>query len=359
MKINFTGQLDALPNKNPQNGVTYSGYVRLADLVSAHKIYGRDLYEVNVRGQLASTYSQIIKNKTCKGILKTLEEIHEGKLDPISFYNANQGCLIICESINMSGDTYNIEIKHPYQGIGNGQQTINTSSFFSNKTDINPNIFVQVKVMVGYNHNDSHVACVRNNTSSRITEKNVISNDWTTLAKQLEAVGITLVYKTDAVKPKKSKGRIINLHEKNYYNTLNSYFNGTPWITGNEVIEGFNVQSVTVNELLKIDNFKIELVEWFNKNIENYDTTLFDYKRVGYIQNLIVTAFAKYYDNSLSLSEFVKLCFDKSIYPAMVREGKRVEHGYFLNRTNIENLLDNIESKITIYKMKQKELQTV
>ncbi len=360
MRIIFTGQLNALPNKKPQNGVTYSGFVRLADLVSAHKIQGKELYEGNVRGQLASTRGQILKNPTSKGILKTLEEIHDGKLDPITFYNGNAGCLIMCETLGISGDKYIAEIKHSYQGIGNGQQTINTAYFFSQKQEINPDILVNVKIMVGYSKKDFQSACVRNNTSNRISQKSVISNDWSNIAKQLDTVGITLVYKTDAVKPNKSKGRVINLFEKNYYNILNSYFNGTPWITGDEIIKsGFSVDSVTVNELLKLDDFKIEIVKWFNDNIQNYDTKLFDYGRIGYIQNLIVTAFSKYYDNSLSKSEFIELCFDKSVYPAIIREGKRVEHTYFLNRTNIENLLDNIESKLTIYKMKYGQLQTV
>ena len=359
MKINFKGELYALPNKKPQNGITYTGFVRLADLVSAHKIHGKQLYEGNIRGQLASTHSQILKNPACKSILETLEEIHNGKLETTTFFNGNQGCLIMCESLSVSSDTYIAEIKHDYQGIGNGQQTINTSSFFSNKTNINPDILIPIKIMVGYSKKDLQSACTRNNTSTKVSQKSVISNDWSTISKQLSKIGLTLVYKVDAVKPKKSVGRIINLHEKNYYNILNSYFNETPWITGNQVIDEFRVDSVKIEELLKLDDFKIELVKWFNQNLQNYDITLFDYKRIGYIQNLIVLAFKKYYDGSISTSEFIELCFDKSIYPAIKREGRRVEHTYFLNRTNIENLLDNIESKLTIYKMKYGQLQTV
>jgi hypothetical protein len=357
MKIIFTGQLFALPNKKPQNGVTYSGFVRLADLVSAHKIHGKELYEGNVRGQLASTHSQILKNPTCKSILETLEEIHSGKLEPTTFFNGSQGCLIMCDSLSISSGTYIAEIKHDYQGIGNGQQTINTSYFFSNRQEISPNILIPIKIMVGYSKKDFQSACVRNNTSSKVSQKSVISNDWSNIAKQLNKIGITLVYKVDAVKTK-TKGRIINLHEKNYYNILNSYFNETPWITGNQVINEFRVDSVTIDDLLKLDNFKIELVKWFNANLHNCDTTLFDYGRIGCLHNLIVLAFKKYYDNSISNADFIELCFDKSIYSAIKREGKRVEHTYFLNRTNIENLLDNIESKLTIYKMKQKQLKT-
>jgi hypothetical protein len=356
MKINFNGELYALPNKKPQKGVTYTGFVRLADLVSAHKIHGRELYEGNVRGQLASTHSQILKNSSCRSILETLQDIHAEKIDSTTFFNGNQGCLIMCDSLSVSGDTYIVDIKHDYQGIGNGQQTINTAYFFSNKSNINPDILIPIKVMAGYSKKDFQSACVRNNTSTKVSQKNVISNDWSNIAKQLIKIGVTLVYKVDAVKPKKSKGRIINTNEKNYYNILNSYFNETPWITGDQVIKEFDIHSVTIEELLKLDNFKIELVKWFNQNLQNYDTTLFDSGRIGCIQNLIVLAFKKYYDGTISTSEFIELCFDKSIYPAIKREGKRVEHTYFLNRTNIENLIDNIESKILIHKMTQ--LQT-
>lgn len=360
MKINFTGQLHSLSNKKIQPGVTYFGFVRLADLVSAHKIYGKELYEGNVRGQLASTNSQILKNQTSKGIYETLGDIHSGKLDPVTFYNGNAGCLIMCETLSVSGDKYQADIKYPYQGIGNGQQTINTAYFFSNKQEINPDVLIPIKIMVGYSRKDFQSACVRNNTSNRISQKSVISNDWSNLAKELDMVGITLVYKIDAVKPKSSGGRIINLNEKNYYNILNSYFNENPWVTGNDIIKsGFDVSKITVNDLLKVDSFKNDLVNWFNNNIKNYNNNLFDSGRIGYIQNLIVTAFSKYYDNSISTSDFIELCFDKSIYPAIVREGKRVEFTYFTNETNVKNLLDNIESKLIIHKMRQGQLQTI
>jgi len=360
MKIKFMGALHASPNKNPEKGITYTGHLKLADLVSAHKNHGKDLYRGNVRETLASTYAQIKKNKVTDGIYRTLEKINSGELDPIVFFNGHQGCLIMCESLSISDGEYVAEIKHDYQGIGNGQQSVNAAYFFSNRNEISDDIIIQAKVMVGYSKKDFQESCNRNNTSNRISQKSVISNDWTDISNELKSMGITLIYKTGGVKPKRSAGRIINIQEKNYYNFLNAYFVKTPWITGDETIrQGFSVDSVTVSELIKLDNFKTQLVNWFDNNLKNYDTDLFDYKRIGYIQNSIVTAFKQYYDGNLSESDFIKICFDKTIYPAIKREGRRVDCSYFTNETNVKNILDNIESKLTIYKMEQKQLQTV
>jgi hypothetical protein len=71
------------------------------------------------------------------------------------------------------------------------------------------------------------------NNSNKITQKDIISNDWTFLSDELFDIGYILHYKRDAIVPKGDN--VINIYETGFYNILNSYHTEKPWITGNEV----------------------------------------------------------------------------------------------------------------------------
>lgn len=346
--------LEASLLQTPKNGTgdTYIGYVKLADLIAAQNQIGKDIYSVNVRGCLFTGKSPDRKNRVFKGISETLIGISNGKISPNTFLNSNQGCLLMCESIKGDLKNYEVTISQLYHGIGNGQQTISVASFINNKYPISPDVKILIKIMVGYSSEECYSACESNNNSTKISLKNIISNNWEPISKQLIKLGYILHYKQDKIIPKSDN--LINIWERNFYNFLNAYHCETPWISGDKTISnGFDVSQVSVKSLLDVFMIKIKIDNWFSTNINNYDVSLFDVSRTGYIGNILVTAYKKYYDKSMSTDDFIKLCFDDVIYPTIISQNKRVNSSFFTTESNCKFILNDIQNKMEISKLRQ------
>lgn len=346
--------LEASLIQAPKNGTgeTYIGYVKLDDLITAQNQIGKDLYSVNVRGSLFTGKSPDSKNRVFRGITETLINISKGELSPNTFLNGNQGCLLMCESIQGDLKKYEITISEIYHGIGNGQQTISVASFVNKKFPIRKDVSIPIKIMVGYTPEECYSACEYNNTSNKISLKNIISNDWEPISKQLLRLGYILHYKQDKVIVKSEN--LINIWERNFYNFLNAYHCETPWISGDKTISnGFNISQVSVKSLLDVVLIKSKIDDWFSKNIKKFDTSLFDADRTGYIGNIIVTAYKKYYDGSMSVDDFIKLCFVDVIYPTIISQNKRVNSSFFTTESNCKFILNDIKNKVEILKLRQ------
>jgi len=353
--------LEASLLQTPKNGtgITYIGYVKLADLISAQNQIGKDIYSVNVRGCLFTGKSSDRKNRVFKGISESLIGISKGEVSPNIFLNSNQGCLLMCESIKGDLKNYEITISQLYHGIGNGQQTISVASFVNNKFPISSDVNIPIKIMVGYSSEECYSACEYNNTSNKISLKNIISNNWEPISKQLLKFGYILHYKQDKIIPKSDK--LINIWDRNFYNFLNAYHCETPWVSGDKTISnGFDVSQVSVKSLLDVVLIKSKIDKWFSTNIKQFDTSLFDAERTGYIGNIIVTAYKNYYDKSMSVDDFIKLCFEDVIYQTIVSQNKRVNSSFFTTESNCKFILNDIQNKIEISKLRQMaKLQSV
>lgn len=333
-------------------GSTYSGYAKLIDFVSAHKTLGEDLYEVNVRKTL---YGPHIKkdNPVFKGISKTLIDIYNGVLTPDCFIDRCIGVSLMCESLSSNLESYEVTLTENYHGVGNGQQTITISDIINNKYPISEDIYIRVQIMVGKSQDECTSACTALNTSNKLSQKDIISKDWNPIALQLKKLGYVLLSKTDKSIPKILPPNVINLMSENFYNFLNAYHCETPWITGDETIKkGFNVSLVSVQSLLEVAYLKNQLDNWFSNNINNYDTTIFDSTRTGYIKNVIITAYKKYFKKSnLSITDFIHLCFD-DIYQNQIlvefnRTKKQLKSSFFSgNQTNCDTMLKSIEKEL-------------
>lgn len=94
------------------------GIISVSDLVNLHKIYGKSLYEKNIRYYLGSKKSEV--NSAIK---KTLET------DPQNFIYLNNGITALCDSLE-SGSAYSRKSTHKAKAfsIVNGAQTISSAS---------------------------------------------------------------------------------------------------------------------------------------------------------------------------------------------------------------------------------------
>jgi hypothetical protein len=356
--LRISSLIQAPKTATTSQGSTYTGYAKLIDFVSAHKSLGEDLYEVNVRKTLYEKV-KVQKNPVFLGISRTLINIYNGIESPDCFIDKCIGVSLMCDSLNFNLNTYEVILTEDYHGVGNGQQTINISDITNNKYPISDDVYIRVQIMVGKSEKECTSACTALNTSNKLSQKDIISKDWDPIAKQLKKIGYTLLSKTDKSIPKQLPRNVINLMSENFYNFLNAYHCETPWITGDETIKrglnggsGFNVGLVSVQSLLEVDNLKNQLDIWFMNNISNYDTTIFDSTRTGYIKNVIVTAYKKYFNKSnMSLSKFIHICFD-DIYRNQIvveynRTKRQLKSNFFSgNQSNCNSMLNSIEKEI-------------
>lgn len=325
---------------------TYLAVVDLRDLIDANNKIGSQLYTVNVRGKLFSGKKPDRKNPVYIGIENTLIDIYnDNKLAP-DFLNNNNGCLLICDSIETSSpNKYEITINQPYHGIGNGQQTISIASFINNKYPVSNGVYVVVKIMVGYDSVECFAACDANNNSNKVTKKDLKSNDWTFLSNELFDMGYTLHHKRDAIIPKGDN--IINIYETGFYNILNSYHTEKPWITGNEVTNILDINTLTTDIILEVFNIKKNIDNWFKMNLYKYDDSKFDSKRTGYIKNIMITAYKNYYTTEISrlisIDDFFTISFD-IIFNEIQSEKKKVDSSYFTKQLNCETLIKLIRN---------------
>jgi hypothetical protein len=338
---------------------TYVAVVDLRDLVDANNKLGRELYTVNVRSKLFSGKRPDRKNKVYSGIEDTLINIYNDNSLAGDFLNNNNGCLLICDSIStLSPNKYEIEINKDCHGIGNGQQTVSVASFVNNKYPIPNGVYVLIKIMVGYDTNECFTACEANNNSNKVTKKDLISNDWTLLSDELFDMGYTLHYKRDAVVPKGDN--VINIYETGFYNILNSYHTEKPWITGNEVTNILDINTLTTDVILDVFDIKRRIDNWFKMNLYKYDDSKFDSKRTGYIKNIMVTSYKKYYtleiSRLISIDEFFTTSFD-TIFNEIQSEKKKVDSSYFTKQTNCEILIKLIRLSILDIETNERKLK--
>jgi len=330
----------------PSNGnsKTYLSVVSLKSLINAHQTIGKDLYSVNVRGTLFTGKSPDRKNDTYSGIEKTLIGIHNSTLEPIEFFNNNNGCLLICDSFSkVDENSYEVILQNDYHGIGNGQQTISIANFINNKYQIPEDVYVRVTVMEGYNESSSHIACRAHNTANKITKKDIVSNDWKPLSEELENMGYVLHYKADAVPP--IGENVINIYERGFYNLLNAYHTEMPWKTGNKIIDVLDIKSIDKSTMITVFDLKRVMDKWFDMNIKNYDDSKFDSSRTIYIKDVIMTAIKRYYKTSKPINKFIKICWEEIFYVLNSRE-KRANSDYFQSQDNCERLLDRIQLRL-------------
>lgn len=333
---------------------TYMASVKLIDLIKANDQLGESLYSVNVRGKLFSGKVPDKKNKTYQGIEETLTNIHNGIDEPVEFLNNNTGSLLICDSLNqLEENNYEVTLLGNSNGIGNGQQTITISSFINNKFPISDDVYILVKIMIGYPVDKCHNSCKSNNTSNKITQKNIISNGWVSVAENLKLLGYDLYYHQSKDIPKGE--RIINIYESGFYNMLNAYQTKKPWITGDKVADNLDISLLTANSVLDIFNLKRQIDSWFkinlNPNNTQYNLSYFDSTRTGYIKNIIIASYQDSYKNILKelnpssyMDEFFKISFDV-IYDILKLKGN-VKSSFFTNKDNCENMMIRLDSKI-------------
>lgn len=350
--LRISSLIQAPKKDKTSQGSTYTGYAKLIDFVSAHKTLGENLYEVNVRKTL---YDKVKtkRNPVFIGISKTLINIYNGALTPDCFIDRCIGVSLMCDSLNYNLESYEVTLTESFHGVGNGQQTITISDIINNKYPISDDIYIRVQIMVGKSQEECTSACTALNTSNKLSQKDIISKDWDPIALQLKKLGYILLSKTDKSIPKVLPPNVINLMSENFYNFLNAYHCETPWVTGDETIKkGFNVGLVSAQSLLEVANLKNHLDTWFTNNINNYDTSMFDSTRTGYIKNVIITAYKQYFRKShMNLTDFINMCFN-DIYETQIkveynRTKRQLKPNFFSgNRTNCDSMLKSIEKEI-------------
>lgn len=332
---------------------TYTASVRLIDLINANNQLGQSLYSVNVRGRLFTGKVPDRKNKTFQGIEETLTNIHNGIDEPVEFLNNNTGSLLICNSLNqLDENKYEVILIGNSNGIGNGQQTITISSFINNKLPISDDVYILVKIMIGYPVHKCYNSCKSNNTSNKISQKNIISNGWVNVANDLKQLGYDLYYQQTKNIPKLPN--VINIYESGFYNILNAYQTKQPWITGDKVANNIDINLLNANSVIEVFNLKKQIDNWFklNLNPDNtpYDLSFFDSTRTGYIKNIIIAAYQNGYKNILTqinsshMDEFFKISFEV-IYGILQLKGT-VRSNFFTNKDNCENLMTRIDTEI-------------
>ena len=162
----------------------------MLSLIQAKRENQEKLFSVNVRGDLFNIKT-IRKNPVANSIKETIIQIMENKIEPNSFYWRNQGGIMFAKSITDIGDGYyEVEMTEEYHGIGNGQQTISLSDYFSNKYEIHKDIEMPMRILIGFSEKECREMCKTNNTSNKITTKDVISNDWSTIAKEWQELDL-------------------------------------------------------------------------------------------------------------------------------------------------------------------------
>jgi hypothetical protein len=353
--LRITSLLQAPKKVASSKGSTYTGYAKLVDFISAHKLLGENLYEVNVRKTLYNPECLKKDNPVYKGISETLINIYNGKESPDCFIDRNIGVSLMCDSLNFNLETYEVVLTESYHGVGNGQQTITVSDIINNEYPISEDIYVRVQIMVGKSEKECSIACNGLNTSNKLSQKDIISNDWKPIETQLKKLGYKLLSKTDKSVPKELPQNVINLMADNFYNFLNAYHCETPWVTGDETIKkGFNVSLVSVQSLLEVAHLKNELDIWFANNMSSYNTTIFDASRTGYIKNVIITAYKLYFSKSnMTIPQFIHMCFNSiyknQLYVEYNRTQKQIKSSFFSgNRNNCEKMLGDIEKQILL-----------
>ena len=94
------------------------------------------------------------------------------------------------------------------------------------------------------------------------------------------------------------------------------------------------------------------------KNISKYDNSKFDSKRTGYIKNVMITAYKKYYNRSLTIDDFFKKSFEV-IFDKIKTESERVTSSYFTSPTKCEVLIAMIELSLLRYQVSNLKEHTV
>jgi len=288
---------------------TFKGDAILNSLINAHQKLGDNLYQVNVRGQLFKNNCR--SNRVYKSISDTIIDIHNAqmnnnpKLDH-EFDNQNNGCLLIVSSIrHKKEDIYEVSIDHPYEGIGNGQQSISASSITTTKYPISDNVSMGIKVMVGYPETEARKACEKNNTSNKIGVHDISSNYWLPLSNQLIKKGYDLRFKNQH--DKSTGDKIINLWSQGFRNFLSSYHTDKPWIKASDVDELLVPEEVSTTEIIEVHRIWGEIKKWKSTKFQDEKVD-----RSGYYMDTIAFLYKKYFSPELFRleSDFFEMAFN-------------------------------------------------
>lgn len=278
----------------------------MLSLIQAKRENQEKLFSVNVRGDLFNIKT-IRKNPVANSIKETIIQIMENKIEPNSFYWRNQGGIMFAKSITDIGDGYyEVEMTEEYHGIGNGQQTISLSDYFSNKYEIHKDIEMPMRILIGFSEKECREMCKTNNTSNKITTKDVISNDWSTIAKEWQELnGTNLIYKRDGQKIKTTEKDII-LFETNYYNMVSSYHTQKPWIAGNAITSVFGPSDTNATKMNECNEVINLFNEWFenNEDWKEYYPILKPTVSEGYVKNFMLALYVRF-DSPRDVNQFL------------------------------------------------------
>lgn len=327
--------------------------VSVLSLIEAKRKIGKELFAVNVRGALSNNKPTSTERKkpVFSGITNSMTRIREKPGTGFMFTLKNNGCTILCDSIEkISDDIYEITLTTDYHGIGNGQQTTYIIEWIDSNFPVDSGVNILTKIIIGFTEDECIEICKANNISNKIDKKDIKSVEWKRIGGELKTLGVSFNYK------KEKGGKYdINIFDHNYYNMIAAYFTNKPWINGENVTEGINLSDISGIDIIEMDRVKKVIDGWFEandtdvkKHSDKMDTT-----RLGYLKNIMIST---YTDDTLqeTVKPFIKKYGDIRFFELMFwvvidtledNETTKVSANYF-NKKIYNSLRKSLKSEI-------------
>lgn len=338
-KVRMTHVEERLINGQKKKWLTCE--MSVSSLIEAKRALGKELFSVNVRGYLSNNKptSEERKKPVFKGIMESMNEIRETPQIGYLLTLGNNGCTIMCESIErISNDIYEITLTNDYHGIGNGQQTTYISEWIDSNYPISNDVTILCKMTVGFSEEECIKICKANNTSNKIDKKDIKSVEWKRIHEELKTLGISFNYK------KEKEGQYdINIFDENYYNMIGAYFTNRPWVTGQEVTDIIKLDNISGKDMIEMDRVKKIIDGWFetNSNEVKKHGNKMDITRLGYLKNIMISLYTdvkiqsrvKPFIKKYGDVKFFELIFEVVIKTLEENEKTKVSSNYFNKKT--------------------------